>query len=157
MQRDESESMVCAYQHRLPHWRLKDAIYFITWRLGKGLDELRPEERDLVAGAIFHFDNVRYKLFAFVVMNDHVHLIVQPFQGQHLENIIHSVKSFTANQLQRRFQRTGKVWQPEYFDRIIRNQKEFAGATQYILLNPWKRWPALEKYEWVWTLMTDEW
>jgi hypothetical protein len=41
-------------------------------------------------------------------------------------------------------------WQEEYFDRIVRDEKEFLDKAQYILNHPLKRWPEMEKYPWVW-------
>jgi hypothetical protein len=42
------------------------------------------------------------------------------------------------------------IWQEEYFDRIVRDEKEFLDKVQYILNNPLKRWPEMEGYPWVW-------
>ncbi len=52
---------------------------------------------------------------------------------------IHSWKSLTANRLQRDNDRRGRVWQDEYFDRIVRDEKEFAQKFDYIQGNPWTR------------------
>ena len=58
-------------------------------------------------------------------------------------------KSFSARQIQRGHQRFGRIWQDEYFDRIIRDKKEFAQKRDYIIANPWKRWHEMEDYSWV--------
>jgi len=137
------------YRRRLPHWRLRGATYFVTWRLKSGLSELTSAERDIVAAALHHFDGQRYRLRAYVVMNDHVHVLVEPKEGFELTNILHSWKSFTANQLQRKCGRHGAVWQDESFDRIVRDEDEFWEKRTYIYNNPWKRWPQLKEYRWV--------
>jgi hypothetical protein len=54
--------------------------------------------------------------------------------------------------MQRVHKRFGRVWQDEYFDRIIRDDKEFAQKRDYIIANPWKRWPNINDYAWVWPL-----
>ena len=64
-------------------------------------------------------------MHAYVVMNDHVHVLVQPSSDHRLEEILHSWKSFTANQLRQASGRRGTVWQDEYFDRVIRNGVEY--------------------------------
>lgn len=114
-----------------------------------GQTELRPEERTLVESAIRHFENKRYDLFAWVVMNDHCHALVQPYTDWRLEHILHSWKSYTANQMQRQFGRLRCLWQDETFDRIVRDANEFDEKLIYILNNPLKRWPGLESYEWL--------
>ena len=83
-------------------------------------------------------------------MNDHVHVLVRPIAGFALEDLVHSWKSYSANHLLRAHHRVGVVWQDEYFDRIVRDEKEFRQKFEYILCNPWKRWPEVEEYTWVW-------
>lgn len=76
------------YRRRLPHWRAADAVYFVTWRMAKLQAELSPEERDLVTAALRNFDSQRYELFGYVVMNDHVHVVVNPNDGFPLSAIV---------------------------------------------------------------------
>ncbi len=116
------------YRRRLPHWRAAEAMYFVTWRLAQTQPELSAGERDLVMAALRNFDSQRYDLFGYVVMNDHVHVVVRPATGYHLTKIVESWKSYTANRLQRACGRTGRVWQREYFDRVIRDAQELSPA-----------------------------
>ncbi len=140
------------YWRRLPHWRSADAIYFITWRLDRSQPELTPHEKDLVVAALRHFDSQRYRLIGYVVMNDHVHVIASPGAGQSLTAIIHSWKSYTANRMQRAYGRIGRVWQREYFDRVIRDDRELNDRLECILGNPSKRWPDVQGYSWMWAI-----
>ena len=143
------------YRHRLPHIRLDGAIYFVTWRLGARQADLSESERDCVVSAIRHFDDTRYALHAYVIMNDHVHVLVQPTADHRLEEILRSWKSFTANRLRQVSGRRGAVWQDEYFDRVIRDNAEYEQKRDYILNNPQKRWPEIEAYRWCWVLGMD--
>lgn len=138
------------YRRRLPHWRLEGATYFVTWRLHRVQRPLDPEERDHVVATIRHFDSTRYALSAFVVMDDHVHVVVTPSQGVELERIVHSWKSHTAWRLQRECARSGPVWQDEYYDRVLRNEAEVLQKIRYILNNPGRRWPGFWPYPWLW-------
>jgi REP element-mobilizing transposase RayT len=141
-----------SYRRNLPHWRQDQATYFVTWRLAKGQEELGADERDLVADSIRKFDRQRYELAAFVVMDDHVHVLLTPLAEFELASILHSWKSFTARRTQRLNWRYGRVWQDESFDRIVRDDREFVQKLEYIIANPWKRWPELADYPWVWPL-----
>ena len=127
-------------------------MYFVTWRLARRQQELDASERDLVVAAMKNFDGQRYELAAYVVMDDHVHALVTPLANYDLESILHSWKSFSARQMQRGHRRFGRIWQGEYFDRIIRDDKEFLQKRDYIIANAWKRWPEMENYPWVWPL-----
>jgi REP element-mobilizing transposase RayT len=138
------------YRRHLPHWRVEGATYFVTWRLYRFQPPLEPEERDLVALVLRHFEGRRYTFHAYVVMYDHVHLVVTPMPGVDLEKILHSLKSYSARRLQREHGRSGAVWQNESHDRIIRNEGELDRTINYVRGNPRRRWPEIEGYRWVW-------
>jgi putative transposase len=143
------------YRRRLPHFRVDGAIYFVTWRVHHGQQDLSKGERDCVVASIRHFDGARYVLHAYVVMNDHVHVLAQSNPSYQLQDIVSAWKSFTTNRLQREFGRLGMVWQDEYFDRALRGEAECDQKRDYILSNPRKRWPELEAYRWCWALGMD--
>ena len=145
MQRPE----VYVYRRNLPHWRLAEATYFVTWRLAEDQPELAVEERTVIADCLRHCDQKKYDLLAYVVMNDHVHVLVAPIGDWTLEQVVHGWKSFRAHQLQRAYGRIGRVWPGEYFDRVIRDHAELLEKATYVLRNPWKRWPELPEYPWV--------
>ena len=113
-------------------------IYFVTWRVAARQEDLSSDERDLIVVAMKRFDNVRYHLDGYVVMNDHVHALVTPLGSYRLREILHSWKSFTAREMQHEHHRFGQVWQHEYFDRIVRDEKEFIQKLHYIARNPSK-------------------
>jgi len=112
------------YRRKLPHWRQNQVTYFVTWRLAREQRELDSNERDLVMTAVRKFDGGRYELAAYVVMDDHVHVLLAPLAPHELHGILHSWKSFTARQMQHERKRFGRVWQDEYFDRIMRDDQE---------------------------------
>ena len=146
---------VLYYRRRLPHYQQADACYFVTWRLATGQPELDAFERDAVVSALRHFNGNRYELDAFVVMNDHVHVIVRCLNGHQLDQIIHSWKSFTTNTIQRTTLRKGALWQDESFDRVIRDDREFHETLKYIENNPTDRWPVITSYRWLYIRTSD--
>lgn len=139
----------------LPHWRAPGATYWVTWRLHRSQSALRASERDAVASVLSHFDGHRFCLHAFVVMDDHIHLIVTPYEGFDLEQIVHSWKSVSTWQLQREYQRRGAIWQHDYYDRIVRGPGDFQQKLQYLRRNPSRRWPDIREYRWMWPRARD--
>lgn len=139
------------YCRNLPHWRVDEAspTYFVTWRLAREQLDLKPSERSLVASVLTHWDGERCRLSAWVVMNDHVHLVVTPAGHVRLEKLLHSWKSYSAGQMVRGYRRSGPVWQREVFDRVIRDEMEWMRRVVYVSANPWRRWPDLTEYPWV--------
>jgi REP element-mobilizing transposase RayT len=98
----------------------------------------RPEIAGLVLDALKHFDGDRYTLLCWSVMPNHVHAILQPHEGQKLENILHSWKSFTAKMANELLGRTGGFWQEEYYDHVVRDGEDFRNQIRYVLENPRK-------------------
>ena|SRR5437773_8331865 len=91
---------------------------------------------NLTQSALLHFDDERYRLSAWVVMPNHVHLLIAPCAGYSLSAIMHSLKSFTSQKANEILRRKGKFWFEDYFDRYIRNAKHFEDAVAYIESNP---------------------
>ena len=95
-----------------------------------------PRIARVVESALLHFQGRRYGLHAWCVMPDHVHVLVTPFHGYGLERILHSWKSFTANEINRMLHRSGTVWQRESFDHLVRSPEAFERFLAYIEANP---------------------
>jgi len=138
------------YRRHLPHWRMEGATYFVSWHLHRGQADLAPTERGIVLDTVVQYNDLRYTLHAAVVMNDHAHMLLQPFAGFALEKIMHSRKGWTSRRMVREHGRTAPVWQSEYFDRIVRDEQEFLEKYRYIVENPVRRWPGTVDYPWLW-------
>ena len=92
----------------------------------------RSDIRKIVADALAHFDGQRYELAGYVIMPNHVHVLLRLKAGHALADILHSWKSFTAKTINKALNRTGTLWQPEYWDRLIRNERHLAACLGYI-------------------------
>lgn len=90
----------------------------------------------LVQNALLYFDARRYRILAWVIMPNHVHVLVEIIDGWPLGRIMHSWKSYTAHEINKALGRTGPVWQREYFDRYIRNERHYDAVIDYIHRNP---------------------
>jgi len=90
----------------------------------------------VVEDALLNFQGQRYTLHAWCVMPDHVHVLVTPFEDRPLNTILHSWKSFTANEVNKMLHRAGALWQPESFDHLVRSQQAFEKFIAYIEANP---------------------
>ena len=111
----------------------------------------RPDIARLVERALFHFDGQRYLLLAWCIMPNHVHVVIETREGFPLPDILHSWKSFTANQANRILHRRGEFWQREYLDRYIRNAEHYQQVIAYIEENPVKAGLARVKTDWPWS------
>jgi putative transposase len=124
-----------SWKRHLPHFQLSGGYYFITFST-YNRKPLLPLQKDCVFNAIRFLDGKKYELFAVVILDDHVHMLINPVEE--LSKIIHSIKSFTAHEINKISNRRGKVWQDENYDRVIRDDDEFLEKINYIAGNPIK-------------------
>ncbi len=141
----------------LPHLEEPSATYFVTFRCQRGLS-LSEHARDLAMSAIRHWDGQRIDLDAAVIMPDHAHAIFRIMDGSTLSQILHSVKSFSSNEINKLLSRSGPFWLDESFDHIIRNGNEWEEKTEYIRQNPVKKRLADEAaaYRWLYSKGQEE-
>ena len=111
----------------------------------------QPEAAAIIENALLHFDGERYRLLAWCVMSNHVHVIVEQMEGWPLANVVHSWKSFTANEVNRLLGRTGPLWMREYFDRFMRDNDHLSTTTAYVENNPVKAGLAAQPQAWRWS------
>jgi len=97
-----------------------------------------PQIAELVQTALLRFDSERYRLIAWCVMPNHVHVLAELKTGTRLDAVVHSWKSYTAKQANRLLERNGSFWAPEYFDRFMRDEEHVARTAVYIEANPVK-------------------
>jgi len=78
----------------------------------------------------------------YIIMPNHIHLIIEKMGRDGtlpLQKIIGELKSFTTRRYNE-FNRTQneKLWQRNYYEHIIRNEKEYYKIIEYIRTNPLK-------------------
>ena len=114
---------------------------------GQGACLLRdPRVAGIVGDALRHFEAVRYRQHAWVVMPNHVHVLFSLLDGTKLEALLQSWKGYTAHAINRLLSRSGSVWEEDYFDRMIRNSEHFGNCVKYIRKNPVKARLAAGQY-----------
>lgn len=97
---------------------------------------LRDDCAEVVAKALKHYAEVHYRLWAWCVMPNHVHTVVQPFQGFELPKMLHGWKSVSSKRIGKLLGQGGVFWQSESYDHIIRDEAEFDHYMAYTLNNP---------------------
>ena len=107
----------------------------------------------IVADALRHFDGERYRLLAWSIMPNHVHVVVRPFSGYDVSDIMHSWKSFSANEANRILERRGAFWQKESYDYLIRSEDDLQRCVEYTWSNPDKA--GLKNCKWRWKMNTS--
>jgi len=93
---------------------------------------VKPECKKIVEDALKYFEGERYILDKYIIMPNHVHVIVIPKGKWTLSNIMHSWKSYTSNKINKLLGREGELWLHESFDHIIRNPEQLERIRKYI-------------------------
>ncbi len=151
------------HKRRLPHFERPWAKYMVSFST-RERRQLFPAARDIVLKSLlFGHEQRRYQLYAACVMADHVHFLFEPQikeQDQEgkpvfwpLAELLHSIKSFTAHEINKSEGKSGQVWENESFDRAIRGDADLEEKFHYICRNPWDSGavPPTEDYLWLWT------
>ncbi|NGP87243.1 transposase [Fodinibius halophilus] len=117
------------------------------------------EVAEAVGNAMHFFDGKRYDLYCYCIMCNHVHIVFKHTTKSKdndssksdypITKIMQSIKSYSALKCNKLLNRTGAFWQPESYDRVIRDQNELEKTIRYVLNNPvkaglvtkWEQWP----------------
>ena len=124
-----------------------------------------PEVANVVQEAIINKYASLYKLWSYVVMSNHCHLLLKPklmdptnprSNPIAFSEITKKLKGYTAREANKLLDRTGMTfWQDESFDHWIRNQQEFDRVVSYIENNPVKAGLVQRPEDWRWSSATE--
>jgi REP element-mobilizing transposase RayT len=120
---------------------------------GHGTCYLRdPELADLVADSLRFFEGQRYEFHAWVVMPNHGHVVVRPMPGHTLSDILHSWKSYTSHEINKRLpQKVVPFWQNESYEHLIRDDDDLHRCCHYTLMNPFNAGLCARPEDWKWS------
>jgi putative transposase len=128
-----------------------DRIFFVTTNLARGTPPLAPHERDIVLNVVGNLhDAGAFYLFAYVVMPDHLHLLLTPVERD-LTQLMRDIKSQSGFRIAQHRKRRERVWQERYFDNIIRRVRHFWEKVEYIHGNPAQAGLVKDPAQWKWS------
>src|SRR5262245_51785328 len=176
LNRDSPELL--AHERRLVQFRRQWLKRFeeILHRECTGPTWLRDDRvAALVADALHWRDGVTYRLDAYCIMSNHVHLVIAPHLSERslreksandgkvvyesedppLNVIMHSLKSWTAHQANALLGRRGQFWAHESYDHMVRDDDEYHRIVSYVLKNPVKAGLVQHWQEWRWSWKRD--
>ena len=118
---------------------------------GSGACFLRYENvAKIVQENLWFHDNRSYRLLAWSIMPNHVHILAELWRP--LRMVLRNWKSYTGTECNRLLARAGRsFWQPDYFDRYIRNEYHYRRTVAYIERNPVKAGLVPVAADWPWS------
>jgi putative transposase len=116
---------------------------------------IKPINMEVVKEALRFWEGKRLNSHVWCIMSNHFHWVLSVFEKDehgdpiYLQDILHSVKQFTAKRINKAENRTGQLWAHESFETTIRNNEHFANVFNYVINNPvsaglvknWEKWP----------------
>jgi REP element-mobilizing transposase RayT len=108
----------------------------------------------LVQDSILFVGEKQLRIYEWVIMPNHVHLLAAPLPNHQLSKALHSLKSYTSHKANETLGREGRFWTPESHDRFIRDEKHFQNAVRYIHNNPVKAGLCKSPSDWQWSSAT---
>ena len=154
------------YQQYLPHYRTPGSIYHCRFSLNRTPSDLTLTEDwmfQVVEDSIVKDHKKECLIFAYVIMANHTHIVVQPLplpgnpfcvsdlkEFYRLEIILGKIKGRSARQINAGCGQSGSLWQSESYDRTIRSQYDLDNTIDYLHNNP-VRWGLVdcpEHYRW---------
>ncbi len=108
-----------------------------------------PTIAEIVQQTIEYENERTCKVASWVVMPNHVHILLRPLNGHSLSDILKRIKGVSARKINELEGSSGSVWQPDYFDRFIRDEDHFLKTIKYIKNNPVKAGLCETAEEWI--------
>lgn len=111
-----------------------------------------PRVASMLAGALQYGETARqfYKLHAWVIMPNHVHVVLEPRVA--MPGSMRWLKGRTGRMANRILGRTGMpFWQEESFDHWVRSPEELQELIDYVERNPVKAGLVEAKQQWAWS------
>ncbi len=128
-------------RRHLPHIEIEGATYSLSFcrRRNVAVNLTDPAIAPLIIDALHFFANVRYILFDYTVMPDHVHAILKPLPEAPkglLERDTQEHQELHCQRINQIVGRKGPLWQQETCDKIITSPAAYREAAVYIRNNP---------------------
>lgn len=174
------------YRRNLPHLQPQGEIFFVTWllagvRSSRKLSEYKikidknpgnikpgnhfmkkPKIAQAVADSINFWDKKRIDLYCYCIMSNHVHAVFRVFENDesgsplYLQDIMKSIKNFSAKECNALLGLKGQFWHHESYDHLVRDREELYRIISYVLDNPVKAGLCKERKDWKWSYINPE-
>jgi acyl-coenzyme A synthetase/AMP-(fatty) acid ligase/REP element-mobilizing transposase RayT len=106
------------------------------------------EVAEIVRDVILNENVKTCRVDAWVLMPNHAHILLRPNDDSSLSAIMKTIKSVSSHRINKLLGRTGPVWQPDYFDRYVRDWEHYQKTIAYIENNPVKAGLCSSPGEW---------
>jgi putative transposase len=120
------------------HRTTAGSCYFVTTKCWQGRHVFQvPEIAEILLQSMFHYrDKNAYLLHEFVVMPDHLHLLLTPSETTSLEKAIQLIKGGSSHRIHKQREQGMEIWQVGFYDWTVRDADDWRSKVEYIRMNP---------------------
>ena len=132
------------------HRTAPGASYFVTTRCWEDRNVFQvTENAEILTLTLFQYrDQGSYLLHEFIVMPNHLHLLLTPSANTSLEKAVQLVKGASSHTIHKARENSVKIWQEGFHDWTIRDAGDWQSKVEYIRLNPLRARLADKPEEW---------
>jgi len=105
----------------------------------------------VIDGIRFLRTRLGHRVHAYVLMPDHMHLVVTPRESSNVSQLMHGLKLHTAHEIGRLLGSKGGIWQARFYERALRTLKDMEEAIAYVHDNPIKAGVADSPQDYAWS------
>ena len=135
--------------HRL---RLSDRIFFVCVNLRPKIRRFNESEYALLVDVLeASRRRLGFLLCGYVLMPDHWHALIGPQYPLLLWQVLHDAKKIMTLWLHARRGSRGPLWQHQFWDRFVRDEKEFGERWDYLPMNPVRKGLVKRPADWRWS------
>jgi len=116
-----------------------------------------PVCASIIQNKLIECHGVSCKLIDWVIMPNHVHVMIRLFEGFSLSTIIQGWKGASSSEINRHLCRSCTLWAPDYYDRYIRDLDHYHDCRAYILNNPVKARLCAKPEDWRFSSAGADW
>jgi REP-associated tyrosine transposase len=123
---------------QLKHRTHPGSSYFITTKCAENRSIFQiPDNAKILVDTLFQYRNQSaYQLHEFVVMPNHLHLLLTPGESISLEKCVQLIKGASSHEIHKQRHHKLEIWQKSFHDWTIRDESDWNEKAEYIRMNP---------------------
>ena len=127
--------------------------YFVTTKCWEGRVIFQVmENAEILAQTMFDYrDSGAYSLHEFVIMPNHLHLLITPGETTSLEKAVQLIKGGSSHRIRTNRGKKMEVWQVGFYDWTIRDAHDWRVKVEYIRMNPVRARLVADPREWLYS------
>ncbi len=142
-----------SHRLRLARCSMAGLTYHVTFRTLANDGLHSPQAKTLLIESLrYATSQAWYEVLGFVIMSNHVHLILTIGEAKGLADLLGSIKKWTARRINAASGSHGNLWQDGFHEHALRTEVDLRKAQEYVAHNPVKAGltEAPGEYRWCW-------